>query len=234
MNRFLKIFLVALFAIPIVTGCVSSGSYDELQSQHNALQSDYEMLKQEVTLLTKQNTELSDQLQQSTQELERQRMQRQQMQQEFSELIEIGALTMKLLRDGLSIVLPQDILFTSGGTWISSSGKAVLRQVATKLNEVPYQVIVLGSTDNVPVGGKLNATYPSNWELAGARAAAVVRIFQEEGVEPHRMSAISLGENYPVATNDTAEGRAENRRIELRLRPVVRDGQVEPIKFQPM
>ena len=62
--------------------------------------------------------------------------------------------------------------------------------------------------------------YPSNWELSGARAASVVRILIAGGVPPERLSAISLADTQPVAPNDTPEGRAANRRIEIRLVPV--------------
>jgi chemotaxis protein MotB len=74
----------------------------------------------------------------------------------------------------------------------------------------------------VPVGPKLAERYPSNWELAGARAASVVRVMQEAGVPATQLVAVSRGETEPVASNDTEEGRAQNRRIDVRIRPVVK------------
>ena len=87
--------------------------------------------------------------------------------------------------------------------------------------EVPFQVIVGGYTDNVPVGKNLMAKYPTNWDLAAARAVEVVRVLENSGVPQEQLRAVSFGENMPIATNDSAEGRAQNRRIEIRLRPVV-------------
>lgn len=71
------------------------------------------------------------------------------------------------------------------------------------------------------IGPGLVNRYPTNWELAGARAASVVRLFAESGLPAARLLAASLADTRPVATNDTPEGRARNRRIEIRLRPVV-------------
>ena len=80
---------------------------------------------------------------------------------------------------------------------------------------------MLGFTDNVPVGPQLRAQFPSNWEVAGARAASVVRLMQAEGVPAAQLVAVSQGENQPIASNATAEGRAQNRRIDVRIRPIV-------------
>jgi chemotaxis protein MotB len=79
-------------------------------------------------------------------------------------------------------------------------------------------VFVEGHTDNVPVGRRLRERYPTNWELAGARAALVVRALSEGGVEPKRLRAVSRGPFAPIAANDTPENRARNRRTEIILR----------------
>ena len=69
----------------------------------------------------------------------------------------------------------------------------------------------------------MQAQFPSNWEVAGARAASVVRLMQAEGVPPAQLVAVSRGENQPIASNDTAEGRAQNRRIDVRIRPIIKN-----------
>jgi chemotaxis protein MotB len=76
---------------------------------------------------------------------------------------------------------------------------------------------VQGHTDNVPIHSE---RYPTNWELAGARASRVVRLLEENGVDPGRLWAVSHGEYAPVAPNDSNAGRAKNRRIEITLKPV--------------
>ena len=132
-----------------------------------------------------------------------------------------GTLKMQLLQDGLHLILSEDVLFTSGSADLHEAGKQVLVRLVAELEELPYQIGVLGYTDNVPVGPGLAARFPSNWELAGARSAAVVRLMAENGIPPEQLASVSFGETRPIASNDTPEGRAENRRIEVRLRPVV-------------
>ncbi|MBW1901716.1 MAG: OmpA family protein [Deltaproteobacteria bacterium] len=130
-------------------------------------------------------------------------------------------ITVKQMQSGVTVHLSSDVLFTSGSAKLSESGRKVLLHVAAELAQVPYQIIVGGFSDNVPVGGKLAEIYPSNWDLAGGRATSVVRVLEESGIGKERLRALSMGENMPVASNDTPEGRAKNRRIEIRLRPVI-------------
>ena len=129
-------------------------------------------------------------------------------------------IAVKEMKSGVTVHLPQDILFASGSAEVNKSGREVLLRVGAELAEVPYQTFVVGFTDDVPVGGKLALIYPTNWELAGARAASVIRVLEEAGVAKVQLRALSMGENMPIASNDTAEGRAKNRRIEIRMRPV--------------
>jgi chemotaxis protein MotB len=129
-----------------------------------------------------------------------------------------GQVQIEQLREGLRLNLAQEILFPSGSAQLNDAGIAVLRKVAERLRSLPNHVEVQGHTDNVAL--RANASYPSNWELAAARAARVVRLFVECGVKPERLTAVSFGEYAPVASNATPEGRAKNRRIEIRLQPV--------------
>jgi chemotaxis protein MotB len=77
---------------------------------------------------------------------------------------------------------------------------------------VPNQVQVEGNTDNRPINTE---EFPSNWELSAARAASVVHLMTRTGVSPSRMSAVGYAEHRPVADNNTAKGRAANRRVTL-------------------
>jgi chemotaxis protein MotB len=130
-------------------------------------------------------------------------------------------ITIKQMQSGVTLHLPEGVLFDSGSAQVKKTGVKVLNKVAKELHDVPYQTIVGGFTDNVPVSKRLAQQFPSNWDLAAARATSVVRLLEDNGVPKGRLVAVSLGENQPVASNDTAEGRAQNRRIEIRLRPVV-------------
>jgi chemotaxis protein MotB len=131
-----------------------------------------------------------------------------------------GQIQIEQLRDGIRLNLPQSILFPSGSAALDPKGEAVLRKVAGKLQGDDQRIEVQGHTDNVRLSGALEQRYGTNWELAAARAARVVRLFQSAKVPPDRLTAISYGEFAPVASNDDADGRAKNRRIEIRLRPL--------------
>lgn len=131
-----------------------------------------------------------------------------------------GQIQIEQLREGLRLNLSQEILFPSGSAELSAGGRGVLRRVAAQLTKVPHRVEVQGHTDGVPISGALARRFPTNWELAAARAAQVVRLLQQAGLDASRLTAVSFGEHHPVAPNDTPESRARNRRIEIRLIPV--------------
>lgn len=139
---------------------------------------------------------------------------------ELSSELDAKSIKIKEMKDGVNVNLSEDILFSSGSATLNESGKKVIRKVSQKLKDIPHQVIVAGFTDNVPIRGKLTEKFPTNWELAGARAASVVRLLEQEGVDSKKLTAVSFGDNEPVESNDTPEGRAQNRRIEIRMRPV--------------
>ncbi len=122
---------------------------------------------------------------------------------------------------GVNLNLPEGILFDSGSADVKKTGEAVLQKVAKELKAISYQTIVGGFTDNVPISKRLAQQFPSNWDLAASRATNVARMLEGSGVPKGRLVVVSFGENQPVAPNDTVEGRAQDRRIEIRLRPVV-------------
>jgi len=124
-----------------------------------------------------------------------------------------GQIHIERLRSGLTLNLSEEILFPSGSAALNSSGQAVLTKVSRRLVELPHTIAVEGHTDNVPVARR----YPSNWELAAARASSVVRLMIEQGVDPERLKVVSRAEFAPIASNETKEGRAKNRRIEIQL-----------------
>lgn len=130
-----------------------------------------------------------------------------------------GRIRIEQLREGIRVNLSQEILFPLGSADLSAEGRDVLGRVARRLAEVPNPVEVQGHTDALPIHGRLAERYPSNWELGGARAARVVRLLAEAEVPRERMRAVSFADTRPVASNDTEEGRARNRRIEIRLLP---------------
>ena len=109
--------------------------------------------------------------------------------------------------------LPSDLLFASGSATLSKDGQASLVSLAEALQKVPKaRVQIEGHTDNVPTRG---SRYKTNWDLAYARSTGVLQALLKAGLAAERLSAASYGETRPVADNTTADGRAQNRRIEL-------------------
>jgi chemotaxis protein MotB len=115
----------------------------------------------------------------------------------------------------------EKILFNSGQAEVKESGKKVLNQIAAALKNLQDKDIrVEGYTDNVPLSPKLRDRFPTNWELSTARATNVVRYLEEKsGLDPSRLIAAGFGQYHPIVTNDTDEGRAQNRRIDIVLVP---------------
>lgn len=143
-----------------------------------------------------------------------------------------GRVQIERLREGLQVHLAQEVLFPVGSAQLDPEGRRILRKVAERLAGLPQKIAVHGHTDDRPILGALASVYPSNWELAGARASSVVRLLEEAGVDAERLEAVSFGASKPRATNETAEGRAYNRRIELQLAPAA-DAEVPPELVAP-
>jgi chemotaxis protein MotB len=121
----------------------------------------------------------------------------------------------------LRVDMVDKILFESGDAHISRRGEEVLERVGGVLASVPdRQIQVSGHTDNEPIRSRLKRQFPTNWELSASRALNVVRFLQEKAKVPAgRLVASGHGEHQPIASNDSAAGRARNRRIEILLTP---------------
>ena len=209
------LFVALATASLLLSGCVTRGSYDKVVEERD-------QLRQANAELASETVELGTELMLRDLDVAQLEQEQQELTDEVTRWAVRGAIKMQMLADGLHLILPHDVLFASGTTTLSSEGHELIAELVQEINQQPYQIAVLGFTDNVPVGPKLAERYPSNWELAGARAASVVRVMEEEGIPATQLVAVSRGETEPIASNDTDEGRAQNRRIDVRLRPVVR------------
>ncbi len=131
-----------------------------------------------------------------------------------------GQVTISELKGKLTVNMVDAILFDSGRAEVKQAGRAVLQKVVDILRNIKDKSIrIEGHTDNVQISGPLSRRYPSNWELSAARAINVTRYLQQQGMDPALLSAVAYGEYRPVADNDTEEGKAKNRRIEIILVP---------------
>jgi chemotaxis protein MotB len=131
-----------------------------------------------------------------------------------------GQVTITELKGKLTVNMVDAILFDSGKADIKPEGRQILQKVSDVIGQVEDRAVrVEGHTDNVKISSALTRAFPSNWELSAARAINVARYLQRMGVDPNLLSAAAYGEYRPVSENDTPEGRAMNRRIEIVLVP---------------
>ena len=118
------------------------------------------------------------------------------------------------------IRLESDVIFDSGSAILSTQGLETLRDIAQKYQDYPDRIMSIeGHTDNKLIAGYLAQFYPTNWELSAARAAAAANFLSQQGVPEDKLRIVGFGALQPIASNDTEEGRASNRRIEIRLAP---------------
>ena len=124
-----------------------------------------------------------------------------------------------LLEGKLKVTMVDQVLFPEGGFRLNSQAKAVLGKLVPTLSGLQQtKIIVDGYTDNVPIGpGLKREGISSNLELSSRRADVVVEYLVNQGVNQNLISAQGFGESNPVASNDTPDGRAQNRRIEVTL-----------------
>ena len=192
MRKFGAIILVGIFAVSI-SGCAVN--------------------------FYKGKPEQEKKIKQLTSQLEELEYAKRMLEEKLSREIGDKQVLLEMAQRGLVITMTNDILFDSGKAKLKNSAKSVLKKVASVLNEaVPNRNIgVEGHTDNIPIK---HSGWKSNWELSATRATSVVHYLIDDcNVKPQRLSAIGYGEYSPIDTNDTKEGRARNRRVEIIILP---------------
>jgi len=138
---------------------------------------------------------------------------RRELERALAEQIAQGQVSIRSSAEGLVISLQEAGFFDSGSASIRSSSQSVFGRIAAMLLERGCQVRIEGHTDNVPIH---NSQFNSNWELSTTRATEVVRLLiTEYRFAPELLSAAGYAEYHPVAENDTPEGRAKNRRVDV-------------------
>ena len=140
---------------------------------------------------------------------------------DLKDQIQKQEVTIKESQESLSLNFVDRILFEFGKADLTPEGEKILKKVGEALKNIKGKKIrVTGHTDNVPIHPDYVHKFPSNWELSVARAASVVRYFQEKpGLDPKDLEAVGRSFYHPEASNDTKEGRARNRRVEILIAP---------------
>jgi chemotaxis protein MotB len=136
----------------------------------------------------------------------------------FKSLVDTGKLKVSFRQGQMVLELPSGVLFASGKAKLSTGGEVALQEILNVLNEFKdRRFMVAGHTDNVPIKSR---KFKSNWQLSTARAVSVVSYMTEKaGFDAKNLAAAGYGEFAPVASNDTDEGKQQNRRIEIILVP---------------
>ena len=136
----------------------------------------------------------------------------------FKALVDTGKLKVAFRNGQMVLELPSGVLFASGQARLSSGGEAALQEILNILKDFrDRRFMVAGHTDNVPIKSR---AFRNNWALSTARAVSVVDYMVDQaGFAPDKLAAAGYGEFAPVAENDSDEGRAQNRRIEIILVP---------------
>ena len=115
---------------------------------------------------------------------------------------------------GIRMRIKGALLFDPGQAELKTQARPLMDTLELVLNKFDYYMLVEGHTDSSPIR---TPKFPSNWELSGARAAAVLRNLISRGISPKRLTCVGLSDSYPLTDNDTEVGRAENRRVEFVL-----------------
>jgi chemotaxis protein MotB len=202
----LTVMLLVAPAMLLVAGCVSKGKYNSVLNERDAMEQQRDSL---ATVAAEQQAELAaleeDYLKLSV---------------IFEEELANNELQLRRLADGIEVAIPSDLMYESGAATatIGSEGIEHATTLADFLRGTDYFISVVGHTDSQQPTPSLAEKYPTNWELAAVRATNAVKFLVSQGIDPKRLVAVSKGEFEPVATNDTPEGRAQNRRIQVILR----------------
>ena len=230
-----NIFLCLGVIVPLFSGCATFGWKSAHEKQ---LESDVEQMKDHLSEAEKERQRLQrehaeeirrllEEKEQATQQVAEEKT------QEANELIhaqrrlaenlkkELGDARAKLemTERGLVLTFLDEIFFDSGKAEIKPDGLKTLQKVGPVLKEtVPDSPVAIeGYTDNVPIQ---HSGWKSNWELSAARAGAVLHYFIDgQGIKPQRLRIVGVGEYQPVASNESAEGRRQNRRVEIVILP---------------
>ncbi len=140
-------------------------------------------------------------------------------------LIDGGMVAVRRKYNTVEVEIRADILFTSGQSRLTSAAAIdTIERIGDALKPFPNPLKVEGHTDDRPIN---TPQFPSNWELSAARAASVVRLLTQGGLDPARLTVVGYGEQHPIRSNSTPEGRNANRRVLLVIRGAAAVEQVE-------
>ena len=202
------IILAILLAASVITNLLLSASYRSVKQSLQTCEKNLSQQDQKVAQLA----EAQMKQMKSTHET---------LVSELKDQIQKQEVSIKEFQESLSLNFVDRILFEFGKADLTTEGEKVLKKVGEALKNIKGKKIrVTGHTDPIPIRPEFMFKFPSNWELSASRAASVVRYFQEKiELDPKEMEAVGRSFYHPEASNDTKEGRAKNRRVEILIAP---------------
>ena len=215
-------FITLLFAFFVVMYAISSVNEAKYQIFSDSLTSAFgkQIVKSDATapaseqdlllksLVDRRNAKLAEQQREAMQDIAKK------INQVMSALVKNGQVSVMQTNRGVAVEINASALFSQGDATLRGGAISTLIEVAKVLEPVGLAIEVEGHTDDIPI---TTQQFPSNWELSSARASSVVRLFIGHGLMPEHLKAIGSAANYPVTPNDTADGRARNRRITVTI-----------------
>lgn len=236
-----KHLLFSTLLLIAFSGCVTSGKYKTLEAKETKTAADLEASKLELgaakTKISELNGKLGiadtqrsqlqdsvnemklamDQLKKRRQETEKRLAEYKELTSKFSQLVNSGKLSVKMVQGRMTVALSTDILFSSGSAKLSAEGVSAIKEVTQLLKTLDGRKFQIeGHSDNVPMKSE---SFASNWELASARAVTVLKTMLDAGMPAPQVSAASYADTQPVADNSTSEGKKLNRRISIVIVP---------------
>jgi chemotaxis protein MotB len=208
----MRVLATVLFAATLVACGVPKSQYAELENQYKTAQTDLAASKAETEAAQKELQELR----------ERNRKRTERFMSVYEDLLEIESknLAKVKLEDGRAVLqLESDVLFASGSATLTPAGVTAVQDIAKALKESDAKFQVEGHTDNDPI--KNSKEFPTNWHLGADRAINVAQEMVKAGFPTDRVSAATFSEFQPVADNAGADGKKQNRRIEIVWMPVL-------------
>jgi chemotaxis protein MotB len=200
-----RVRLLLCVAAVLLSSCVSQGKYDALEGKYTALQGQYNDLQSQHQKLQQASAAQAAQSSADIATLKKE--------------IDAGKVHVSRLQNAIKYTVNSDLLFRSGSWEMSPQGQELIAKLVPQL--APFQqskLVVNGYTDNAPIGRALQRQgVTSNEVLSQKRAEAVMAYLTAHGVKPDMIAAQGHGEADPIASNTTAQGRAQNRRVEVTL-----------------
>ncbi|GIQ67483.1 flagellar motor protein MotB [Xylanibacillus composti] len=228
--------LLALFIVLFASSQVDQKKFDEIASSLSAAfnggaslfePSSIIPINEEIMPNQRENRR-HDQASDSEQKkkFEQETVDLQNLKQELDQYIASNDLSTELEtgldNEQLKIIIRDNALYSSGSAEVKPEARNLAVAISDMLSHYPqYEIVVAGHTDDIPIH---TAEFPSNWELSAKRALNFMKILlQNEEMDPGRISSVAYGEQRPIATNRTAEGRAANRRVEVSIIRTIQD-----------